>query len=64
MTEKQIDNLFWDSCHYGKIIKVEDFTFENEEIYISIVVIEYEGKKHLFIKRNGVVIHYEEIKED
>ena len=46
MTEKQIDNLFWDSCHYGKIIKVEDFTFENEEIYISIAVIEYEGKKN------------------
>jgi hypothetical protein len=64
MTEKQIDNLFWDCCHYGKIIKVEDFTFENEEIYISIAVIEYEGKKHLFIKRNGVVVHYEEVKED
>ena len=64
MTEKQIDNLFWDSCRYGKIIKVEDFTFENEEIYISIIFIEYEGKKHLFIKRNGVVIHYEEVKED
>lgn len=64
MTEKQIDNLFWDCTHYGKIIKVEDFTFENEEIYISIVFIEYKGKKHLFIKRNGVVIHYEKVKED
>lgn len=64
MTEKQIDNLFWDCMHYGKIIKVEDFTFENEEIYISFVFIEYKSKKHLFIKRNGEVIHYEEIKED
>ena len=64
MTNKEKENLFWNCTHYGKIIFVNDYEFKAEGIYVSSYCIEYESKRHLFIKVNGVVVHYEEVKED
>lgn len=64
MTLNEKENLFWDCTHYGKIIFVNDYEFEAEGIYVSTYCIEYEGKRHFFIKANGAVVHYEEVKED
>ena len=64
MTSKEKGKLFWDCIHYGKIIFVNHYEFKTEGIYVSSYCIEYEGKRHFFIKVNGAVVHYEEIKED
>lgn len=64
MTLNEKENLFWDCTHYGKIIFVNDYEFEAEGIYVSTYCIEYENKRHFFIKANGAVVHYEEVKED
>jgi len=62
MTNKEMENLFWNCSHYGKILLVNDFDFQADDIYVSIFHIEYEGEKYIFIKRNGVTIHCEKTK--
>ena len=62
MTVNEMENLFWDCTHYGKIFSVDDFDFQSDNVFISIYHMEYEEKKYIFIKRNGEVIHCEETK--
>ena len=64
MTHKEKEELFWKCIHYGEVLTAKDFDFTSDNIYITFFLVKYNGKRYIFIKRNGEVIHYEEIKED
>ena len=64
MTHKEKEILFWKCINYGEILTAKDFDFTSDNIYITFFLVKYNEKRYIFIKRNGEVIHYEEIKED
>ena len=64
MTNKEKEKLFWNCIHYGEILTVKNFNFTLGNIYMTLFHIKCNGKRHIFIKRNGKIIHHEEIKED
>lgn len=57
--ETNMEKIYKDYINYGQIIKRDEFEFPDDGAFITMIVIEMEGVKRLFIKRNGVVVHME-----
>lgn len=56
---EKMENIYKDYINYGQIIKRDEFEFPDDGAFITMIVIEMEGVKRLFIKRNGAVVHME-----
>jgi hypothetical protein len=56
------DVLYKDFMHYGKILKCEDFIFEENNIWFTMKIAELNNERVLFIIRNGVVISAEDLR--
>lgn len=57
--ETNMEKIYKGCINYGQIIKRDEFEFPDDDAFITMIVIEMEGVKRLFIKRNGVVVHME-----
>lgn len=56
------DVLYKDFMHYGKILKCEDFIFEEDNIWFTMKIAELDNERMLFIIRNGTVISAEDLR--
>lgn len=59
---KYRDVLYKDFMHYGKILKCEDFIFEEDNIWFTMKIAELDNERMLFIIRNGTVISAENVR--
>ena len=54
--------MYKDFMHYGKILKCDDFIFDEDDICITMKVAELDGIRALFIIRNGKVVSAEDLR--
>jgi hypothetical protein len=57
--ETNMEKIYKSYINYGQIIKRDEFEFPDDNVFITMIAIEMEGFRRLFIKRNGVVVHME-----
>ena len=57
--ETNMEKIYKDYINYGQIIKRDEYEFPDDCVFITMIVIEMEGVRRLFIKRNGAVVHME-----
>lgn len=56
------DVLYKDFMHYGKILKCEDFIFEEDNVWLTMKIAELDNERILFTIRNGTVISAENLR--
>ena len=54
--------MYKDFMHYGKILKCDDFIFDEDDICITMKIAELDDIRILFTIRNGKVISAEDLR--